>query len=289
MTVSDIKRGETMLPDKVLEILAFDLGLLIMSGWFLILLFMFREFRFVTSAVNRLTGQFPENNQQIALCQQSVNEALDSVNSHTETLNQLTNVHEILEAQLRDLHQSQSVNNNKEDEERIVKLEKELDRSNALIKKLKGELISSKKRLEHTKTKLYQQYDAVEALQRENKQFMSENDQLVAQMENDEEKLQLEKQINRYSSQQTQLVELASDYKAKLAKQSKELNYLRQKNQQLSNVNNVEATAKLDEKIIQLEQQVRAAQDKATQIETEKQFLESKFIEAVTELDKLRS
>ncbi|MDP4982324.1 hypothetical protein [Pseudoalteromonas tunicata] len=278
-----------MLPEKVLEILAIDLGLLIITAWFVILLLMFHEFRTVTSAVNRLSGFLPEqNNKHFELCQQSVNDALESVNSHTETLNQLTNVHEILEAQLRDLHKSQALTNSKEDEEKINKLEKELDRSHALIKKLKGELISSKKRLEHTKVKLYKQYETVENLQREKNQFTAENEQLLAQMENDEEKMQLEKQINRYAAQQTQLVELASDYKSKLAKQGKELTYLRQKNQQMANNSNLESNSKLDDKVKQLEQQVSMAEDKARQIETEKQFLESKFLDAITELDKYK-
>jgi len=45
-----------MISERMLEVLAVDLGLIIIAGWFYILLLMFREFQTVSSAVNRLTN-----------------------------------------------------------------------------------------------------------------------------------------------------------------------------------------------------------------------------------------
>lgn len=277
-----------MLPEKVLEILALDLGLLVIASWFLILLFMFREFRVVSQAVNRLTGQLP-NDSNSNFYKKSVDQALASVNSNAETLNQLTEVHDILVSQLSQLHKSKTAGTSQEDEEKIVVLEKELDRSQNLIKKLKVELITSRKRLENAKVKLKKQFGDIETLQQQSQHFQDENEQLVAQLENDEEKSQLVNQINQYTSQQTQLVAAANDYKEKLAKQSKELVYLRQQKEATPNSQTSESAAQNKIKIDQLEEQLRQAQDKSEQVEKEKNFLETKFLDALNELQEIKS
>ena len=277
-----------MLPEKVLEILAIDLGLLVIAGWFLILLFMFREFRVVSQAVNRLTGQLP-NDANSSFYKKSLDDALASNNSNTETLNQLTEVHDILVSQLSQLHKSKTDPSNKEDEEKILVLEKELDHSQNLIKKLKVELVTSRKRLEHAKVKLRQQLGDIETLQQQSQRYQDENQQLVAQIENDEEKSQLVDQINQYTSQQTQLIAAANDYKEKLAQQNKELAYLRQQKGAATNLKADEYAAQSKTKISQLEEQLRHAKDKSEQIEKEKSFLEKKFLDALNELEEIRS
>ena len=277
-----------MLPEKVLEILAIDLGLLVIAGWFLILLFMFREFRVVSQAVNRLTGQLP-NDANSSFYKKSLDDALASNNSNTETLNQLTEVHDILVSQLSQLHKSKTDPSNKEDEEKILVLEKELDHSQNLIKKLKVELVTSRKRLEHAKVKLRQQLGDIETLQQQSQRYQDENQQLVAQIENDEEKSQLVDQINQYTSQQTQLIAAANDYKEKLTQQNKELAYLRQQKGAAANLQADESAAQSKTKINQLEEQLRQAKDKSEQIEKEKSFLEKKFLDALNELEEIRS
>lgn len=277
-----------MLPEKVLEILAIDLGLLVIAGWFLILLFMFREFRIVSQAVNRLTGQLPED-PSVSIYQKSVDEALASNNSNTDTLNQLTEVHDILVSQLSQLHKSNANRSTKEDEEKILVLEQELDHSQNLIKKLKVELVTSRKRLEQAKVKLRQQFGDIETLQQQSQRYQDENQQLMAQIENDEEKNQLVNQINQYTSQQTQLVAAANDYKEKLARQSKELAYLRQQKDATPTAQAGQTNAQSKAKINQLEEQLHQAIDKSEQIEKEKNFLEKKFLDAINELQEVKN
>ncbi len=271
-----------MLPERVLEILAFDLGLVIISGWFLILLFMFREFRKVSNSVKDITS-LKGQDEHLPIYQQSVDDALDSVNKHTATLNELTSVHEILENQLKLMHENQVENH--QDDSKIIELEAQLDKSHALIKKLKGELVTSKKRLEHTKKKLYQQYDTVDNLRKENEQFLLDQQQ---QLEAMEESQVLVDKITKYESQQRQLVEAANDYKGKLAKQGKELDYLKQKNKQLSSVPGAAKAEVLNKKVKQLEQKLKESDSTRVHIIKEKDFIESKYLDSIKQLEELK-
>ncbi|SFD53605.1 hypothetical protein [Pseudoalteromonas denitrificans] len=270
-----------MLPERVMELLAIDVGLVVITSWFLILFFMFREFRIVSRSVNNLTSHLNKD-EYLPIYQESVDDALASVNKHTETLNELTSVHEIIESQLEILHQSQT---NPQDDGKITQLEAQLDKSHALIKKLKGELASSKKRLEHTKVKLYSQNDAVDLLQKEKEQFLLDAQKQQADFEHNQE---LQAQAEKYKSQQKQLVAAAGDYKSKLVKQSKELDYVKKKNQLLTISNSGTKTDSLNKKINALEKQLKDSNEKAGHIIKEKDFLETKFLDSLKQIDELK-
>ena len=270
-----------MLPERVMEIIAIDIGLVVITSWFLILLFMFREFRCVSQSVNRLSSHLGKD-EYLPIYQASVDDALNSVNKHTATLNELTSVHETLENQLKLLHQNSST---PQDDEKISQLEAQLDRSNALIKKLKGELISSKKRLQQTKTKLYAQYDHVESLQKEKEQFLIDAQQLMLDAEHNEA---LMAQAEKYKAQQQQLIEAASDYKNKLIAQNKELEVLKQKNKKLATNNYSTQSDKLNEKVIKLEQELKNANERSNHIIKEKDFIESKFLDSLKKLEQIQ-
>ena len=270
-----------MLPERVMELLAIDVGLVVITSWFLILFFMFREFRIVSRSVNNLTSHLNKD-EYLPIYQESVDDALASVNKHTETLNELTSVHEIIESQLEILHQSQT---NPQDDGKITQLEAQLDKSHALIKKLKGELASSKKRLEHTKVKLYSQNDAVDLLQKEKEQFLLDAQKQQADFEHNQE---LQAQAEKYKSQQKQLVAAAGDYKSKLVKQSKELDLVKKKNQMLTISNSGTKTDSLNKKINALEKQLKDSNEKAGHIIKEKDFLETKFLDSLKQIDELK-
>jgi len=270
-----------MLPERVMEIIAIDIGLVVITSWFLILLFMFREFRSVSQSVNRLSTHLGKD-EYLPIYQESVNDALDSVNKHTATLNELTSVHEILENQLKLMHKNSS---SPQDDEKITQLEAQLDKSHALIKRLKGELVTSKKRLQHTKTKLYAQYDQVESLQKEKEQFLIDAQQQKLDAEHNEA---LTAQAEKYKAQQQQLIEAASDYKSRLITQGKELETLKQKNSKLASNNSTPKTDTLNKKVIKLEQELKNANDRSTHIIKEKDFIESKFLDSLKQLEEIQ-
>jgi len=270
-----------MLPERVMEIIAIDIGLVVITGWFLILLFMFREFRTVSQSVNRLSSNLGKD-EYLPIYQESVDEALASVNRHTTTLNELTSVHEVLENQLRLLHQNQTT---PQDDEKVSQLEAQLDKSRALIKKLKGELVSSKKRLQHTKAKLYAQYDQVETLQKEKEQFLIDAQQQKLDAEHNEA---LTAQAEKYKAQQRQLIEAASDYKNKLSVKEKELESVKQKNKTLLNNSSGTKSETLNKKVVKLEKELKDANERSTHIIKEKDFIETKFLDSLKQLDEIK-
>ena len=270
-----------MLPERVMEILAIDVGLVVITSWFLILFFMFREFRCVSQSVNRLSTHLGKD-EYLPIYQQSLNDELNSVNKHTTTLNELMNVHEILENQLKLLHANSS---SPDSDEKITQLESQLHKSRALIKKLKGELVTSKKRLEHTKSKLYSQYDHVESLQKEKEQFLIDAQQQKLDAEHNEA---LIAQAEKYKAQQQQLIEAASDYKSKLIMQGKELETLKQKNKKLTGNNKAPQSDVLKKKVVKLEQELNDANERSAHIIKEKDFIESKFLDSIKQLEEIQ-
>lgn len=269
-----------MLPERVMEIIAIDIGLVVITSWFLILLFMFREFRTVSQSVNRLSSNLGVD-EYLPIYQKSVDEALASVDQHTSTLNELTSVHEILENQLSLLHQNKT---SPQDDEKISQLQAQLDKSRALIKKLKGELVSSKKRLQHTKTKLYAQYDHVETLKKK-EQFLIDAQQQKLDAEHNEA---LTAQAEKYKAQQRQLIEAASDYKKKLSVQGKELESFKQKNKKLLSNSTDAKSDTLNKKVVKLEKELKDVNEQSTHIIKEKDFIESKFLDSLKQLDEIK-
>ncbi len=123
-----------LLTENVLKALALDFGLLILAAWFFILLLILREFRHFS----RTVAGSGVDQKMLTLVQKSVDNALVTVSDNTKTLNDLVEVHHSLENQVTTIKQSASDKPmTSQDQSALDDLNKKLDSSHLLIKKLK--------------------------------------------------------------------------------------------------------------------------------------------------------
>ena len=205
---------QELLTEKVLSILAIDLGLVILLMWFLILLLIIREFRkFAQKFSQPTSGADGLDPATLQLCQQSVDNALNYTSENGDTLNDLIQIQKALEQQVAIIQKSTGGNISPEDQASIDELNKKLNKSHKLIRKLKGDLDKSVKGLKMTRKKLFDQNDTVESLREEKAAVEKEFEKL------EEEYIQISKaggfyeMAQGYQAEKKELLETIEQYK----------------------------------------------------------------------------
>lgn len=263
------------LPEQVLTILAIDLGLFILVGWFLLLLLMLREFR--KFAKQSQQGNFADN-PMLPLCQESVDSALRYVNDNVETIDRLVEVQQALENQLREIRESTRDHITSQEQESITDLNDKLAKSHALIRKLKGDLELSQQRLKTTREKLFAQYDTVETLQKEKakleERYQNLEKEYMATSASSGKVHELER---NYQVEKQNLVAMLNQYKRQVGEQEQAINQL-MKQAETADGNELNA----------LKQQLKQAQQSVHHMGKEKDFIESKYMELLKEVENKR-
>ena len=258
------------LPSKVLQILALDLGLLILAGWFFILLLIIREFRHFAQ---RVTTNAPSD-QTLEMCQKAIDNAMSYANDNAETLNELIKVQQALEAQLSEVKESTQDHVSKEEQALINDLNQKLNRSHKLIRKLKGDLDTSAKRLKATREKLYDQYDTVERLRKEKTEVEKKYNRLeqefhhVAKGGNAKE-LEREHQVEKQN-----LLATLNQYKRQIEEQDSAIRQLLE-----------QGAVAGDTDVQSIKQELETTKNQLKHMTKEKNFVEGKFLELLKQIE----
>ncbi|MCF6456365.1 chromosome partitioning protein ParA [Pseudoalteromonas sp. MMG024] len=255
---------------KVLEILALDLGLLILLGWFVILWLILREFR---KFAHKAGGNGSHvDDKLIAEYQDSIEMALNYSADNRDTLDALIRVQQGLENQLANIKASTSDHISKEEKASMDDLNARLKKAHKLIHKLKGDLDSSVKKLKITREKLYSQYDTVERLTKENKKISEQFEQL------EREYVQLTSNPSTTSSsdENNNLKRALQQYKKQMTEQDQVIQQLMA--QGADNTDAGEAK-KLQQKLLE-------AEERLTHLVKEKDFVEKKFLDLLQQVEK---
>lgn len=255
---------------KVLEILALDLGLLILAGWFVILWLIIREFRKFAHKAGG--GGQTIDDKLISEYQDSIEMALNYSAENRDTLDALIRVQQGLENQLASIKASTSDHISKEEQASMDDLNARLQKAHKLIKKLKGDLDTSVKKLRTTREKLYSQYDTVERLTKENKKMSEQFEQL------EREYLQLSQSPSPVSNteENNNLKRALQQYKKQMAEQDQVIQQLMA--QGADNTDAGEAK-KLQQKLLE-------AEERLTHLGKEKDFVEKKFLDLLQQVEK---
>ncbi|KZN49152.1 hypothetical protein N476_20145 [Pseudoalteromonas luteoviolacea H33] len=252
-----------MLPIEVYQYIALNFGLLILAAWFYILLLILREFRkFAGVFMNNQTNS-PESNEVVALCKDSVERATQFNNQHEQTITELLHVQANLENQLAQIRASTADHITKEEQASINELNKKLSRSQKLIKRLKGDLDMSGKKLKYAKTKLEDQFQSVGSLKQENTDLQKEIEQLKTQMKS--------VQVSEHSPNEQEIQALVQQYERQIAEQNQLIDQL--------SVDLPEPSGDIDTKA--LETELQQAKQKIKHLTKENKFIESRYLEAV--------
>ncbi len=234
--------------------LAVDFGLLILLVWFVILLLILREFRQFARQV--VSGRDMDRNTY-ALCQQSVDKALSYTADNGDTLNDLIVIQQALENQVSQIKAAKGELSAQE-KESIEELNKKLNKSHRLIKKLKGDLDKSINGLRKTKTRLLKQTDTVESLQLENEQLEKQFEQLEKEYIQISESGGVANLAQEFQQEKQQLLDEIESYKQQLSAQD----------------TTSELAAKLETSKQQLQHMAK-----------EKSFVEKKYLELLAEAE----
>lgn len=235
-----------------LTALAIDLGLLVLLGWFIILLLILREFRHFAAQV---TGGNNLDRDTYELCQTSVDNALNYTADNSDTLNDLILIQQALEAQVTQIKMAKNELSDQE-QASIDELNLKLSKSHKLIKKLKGDLDKSVKGLRQARNKLLKQTDTVDELQQEKKQLEKQFEQLEQEYIQITEAGGTDNLAKELQKEKQQMLATIEAYKQKLAEKG--------------DVDSL--TAKLE-----------ASQQQLHHMTKEKDFVEKKYLELVQE------
>lgn len=257
---------------KVLEILALDLGLLILAAWFLILWLIIREFRQFASKFGNQQPQLDDS--LIAQYQDSIDMALNYSAENRDTLDELIKVQQGLEQQLADVKASTSDHISAEEQASMNDLNNRLQKAHKLIKKLRGDLDSSVKKLKITREKLYSQYDTVERLKKENQQISNRFEQLEKEYIKVTNDKSLNKAVNH--EENNTLKRALMQYKRQIEEQDQVIQQLME--QGSKGVDGDEAK--------KLQQQLATAESKLKNLTKEKDFVEKKFLDLLEQVEK---
>lgn len=264
---------EQVFSGKFLQVLAIDLGLLILLGWFLILLLIIREFRqFATNIAN---GNKEQDNKTLEMCQRSIDSALNYIGDHANTLNELIRVQQLLEKQVINIKESTDDHISKEEKQELAKLNAQLKLSHQLIRKLKGDLDSSVKRLGKTREKLYAQYDQVEILRREKEELEKKVNALENAPSGSGHWMGQDELKRQHQNEKESLLKALAQYKRQMAEQEQAISQLMTQTDNQSD----EQLAKLQTEIVDMQRQL-------TNMNKEKDFVEKKFLELLNEVEK---
>ncbi|TMO63047.1 chromosome partitioning protein ParA [Pseudoalteromonas aurantia] len=268
------------LPITVYQYLAINFGLLILAIWFYILLLILREFRKFASSVSAgtHTASSAQNDETLAMCRESVDNALGYINEHSNTIAELAKIQIALEQQLTDIRNSTQDHITKQEDQSIKDLNKKLLKSHALIRKLQGDLDKSMDKLKVTRKKLYDQYDTVESLQKEKKEL--EEKCLALENENGQANSspqQMQRMVLTFEREKADMLDTLNNYKRQISEQSQALEQL---SLQASNTENGPELSELQGEL----EQTKLALKHLTK---EKKFIESRYLEIVkTQQDK---
>lgn len=265
---------QSAISDSVIQSLIGQFGLLILAGWFLILLLILKELK---SFLNTQSVKHVQDDSAIlALCRESVDNALSYVKNHAGTISELAKLQLSLESQLAQIKLAGQGSVSHEDKTRIDDLNKKLSRSHALIKKLKGDLDKSVIDLRSTRGKLYNQNSTVEALQKENALLLEKYEAL----EQEYEAVAVATDDNtgplHFKQEKDQMLTTLENYRRQIAEQNQVIQQL--ETQQSTAVNRTQ----MDEMQKELDQTKRALKH----IVKEKDFIESKYLDLSNEINK---
>ncbi|MGC9402309.1 hypothetical protein [Vibrio genomosp. F10] len=251
-----------LLTEEILGMLAIDLGLVILSGWFIILLLIIREFRKFAHGFNKPSTSKGIDDNTLHLCQQSVDNALNYASENNDTLTDLIQLQQALESQMALLRSSTAQHVSAEEQASIDDLNLKLNKSHKLIRKLKGDLNKSVKGLQITKKKLFSQTDTVEGLREQN-----------ALLEKDFEKLEQEYiQISEAGGFQ----DLAIQYQTEKEQLLNTIEEYKQQAEQGGSHEDVDA----------MKQELKEVQQQMQHLSKEKDFVENKYLQLAKEIDK---
>ncbi|WMN60438.1 chromosome partitioning protein ParA [Pseudoalteromonas xiamenensis] len=268
---------QTAISGTVIQGLIGNLGLLILAGWFLILLLILREFRHFIHNTTSSRGQ--DDSEILAMCRESVDNALSYVKSHADTISELAKIQLSLESQLAEVRSSSQTQISDQDQATIDELNRKLMRSHALIKKLKGDLDKSVEKLHVTRRKLYDQYETVESLQKEKEELLDK----YAQLEQ-----QLEEQSSATGSQSVQSLTLTFEQEKRdmLAALQNYRRQIAEQNQAIQQLELQHTTTANQGQVSEIKKELEQTQSALKHLTKEKNFIESKYLQLVKEYDK---
>ncbi|WP_102796474.1 hypothetical protein [Bowmanella denitrificans] len=268
---------ENLFRSDVWKILAIDLGLLTIGGWFVIIWMIIRECRLLFGQTQRQDNQAVS--QALAFCQTAVDNALERFNRQAELLSEVLKVHESLEKQTRDIRldsQGDSQASNPEQDQKLEELTTNLKKSHALIRKLRTDLDQSQSRLKQTKQKLFEQFSKLDEVTRENAQIRAKVEELQQDMSESITYEEFEQANEQFAMERERLQEMANKYRDEVARLNQRLIQSAPNQTELS----------------RLKQQSKEAQDKLSQkeqelyhIKREKEFLEGKYLELLNQIE----
>lgn len=232
--------------------LAIDLGLLVLLGWFVILLLILREFRHFAAQV---AGGNNLDKDTYELCQTSVDKALNYTAENSDTLNDLILIQQALEAQVTQIKMAKNELSEQE-QASIDELNQKLNKSHRLIKKLKGDLDKSVKGLRQARNKLLKQTDTVDELQQEKQQLEKQFEQLEQEYIQITEAGGADNLAKELQKEKQQMMATIEEYKQKLASQGD---------------------------IESLSAKLEASQQQLHHMTKEKNFVEQKYLELIEE------
>jgi len=253
-------------PLEAYQYIALNFGLLILAAWFYILLLILREFRkFAVSMTGRGQGA-ADNEALVALCRDSVERASRFSDQHSKTISELVQVQVALEQQLAQIRASTADHITKEEQASINDLNKKLSRSHKLIRKLKGDLDVSAKKLNVAKTELEIQTSSFEELQSSNQKLQNEVIALRAQKEE-----WISEPMAPASQSESEMATMLNNYKRQIEEQNQLIDQLSLQTD--GDVSPAEVAA--------LQKDLEQAKHKIKHLVKEKKFIESRYLEAV--------
>ncbi|MBL0688372.1 MULTISPECIES: hypothetical protein [Pseudoalteromonas] len=251
-------------PPEVYHYIAINFGLLILAAWFYILLLILREFRAFALSMVKSNGTMDD--ATLAMCRESVDNAMSYVNDNRKTIAELISVQMLLQQQLTEVTSSTKDHVTEKEQQLIDDLNKKLKRSHQLIRKLKGDLDKSVEKLKVTRQKLYAQYDAVTVLQEEKDQLQADYEALKTASENSDKTSSTD---TSSTPDQTRLLNTLNEYKRQIAEQDQLLQQL-----QLQ-TDGPESSEELDT----LKQELEKTQYALKHLTKEKKFIEGRYLE----------
>jgi chromosome segregation ATPase len=258
-----------MFSQKMLEMLAIDLALLILVALFYILLLFFREYKKISEALNRFSLSHQNIEDQLSSLNEIRSEAQNPLFDNNK-LDKLIAMNSKIEAQFNCdlLDKGKQLHFNQKD---VQQLNKSMKVANAFIKTLK--LIAKNNdsgALEGTQENLAKQSDQYNKLRVQAEKITVEN-------------TQLKKQLKKHLHEIKKLRERGELYTKKLIQQGKELEILKEKyNMKSSDINQEEFTQQIE----QLNSQLTESKEELERISIEKEFLETQFLDILEQYEK---
>lgn len=258
-----------MISERMQEILAVDLALLIVALLFYILLLLFREYQKVSHALERFSLSHQSIEDKLALLDENKSEQQDYLFDN-DKLDMLITIN----SKIEEMFNIDLLDKNKQlhfHQREIQQLTKNLKASSAFIKKLKL---------------MVKNNDAAPSKEDQEKltkqSFLINNLRVKADKISIENK-QLKQQLKKHLVEIKKMRERGEFYTKKLIQQGKELELLKAKSEtQLSSVNNEE----LNQQIAQLNYQLTESTEELERISTEKEFLETQFLDILEQFEK---